>query len=282
MIRRFLSEIKIEHTLFALPFAYVGAILAAHGVPSVSKLVWITLAVLGARTSAMAANRYIDRDVDAHNPRTAKRGLVTGEISPKIMLRGIAGGLILLIVSAFALNPLCVALLPIAGLGILAYPFCKRFTWGTHFVLGAIDGFAPLGAFIAISNTISFSALVLFAAVTLWVAGFDIIYALMDHDLDVKQNIRSIPARFGIASAHTLPIALHLLVMLLLLALVPLAHPHPVYAIGVFFAAILVWYEHTLLTTVKDVFALNERIFNANMSFSLAFLATTVAGFTLK
>jgi 4-hydroxybenzoate polyprenyltransferase len=279
MIRRFLTEIRIEHTLFALPFAYVGAILATHGIPSMNKLAWITLAVLGARTAAMAANRYIDRDIDARNPRTAKRALVTGEISPKIMLWGIAGGLALLIVSAFVLNPLCVAFLPIAGLGIIAYPFCKRYTWGTHFVLGAVDGFAPLGAYIAIAGTISVSALALFAAVTLWVAGFDIIYALTDRDVDIAQNIRSIPAAFGVASAHALPIASHLLMIVLLLSLVPLSHPHPAYDLGIFFAAVLVWYERKLLTTMKDVYALNERVFNANMLFSLAFLTTTIAGF---
>jgi 4-hydroxybenzoate polyprenyltransferase len=282
MIRRFLLEIRIEHTLFALPFAYVGAVLAARGIPGLSKLTWITLAVLGARTAAMAANRYIDRDIDARNPRTAKRALVTGEISPKIMLGGIAGGLALLIAAAFSLNPLCVALLPVASIGIIAYPFCKRFTWGTHFVLGAVDGFAPLGAFIAIAGTITVPALALFAAVTLWVAGFDIIYALTDRDVDVAQNIRSIPARFGVASAHALPIVLHFFMIVLLLALVPLSKPHPAYDLGIFFAVLLVWYERKLLVTMKDVSALNERVFNANMLFSLTFLTTTVAGFTLK
>lgn len=282
MIRGFLTEIRIEHTLFALPFAYVGAVLATHGIPSASKLVWITLAVLGARTAAMAANRYIDRNIDARNPRTAKRALVTGEISPKIMLWGIAGGLALLITAAFALNPLCVAFLPIAGLGIIAYPYCKRYTWGTHFVLGAVDGFAPLGAYIAITGTITVSALALFAAVTLWVAGFDIIYALMDRDVDIAQNIHSIPATYGVANAHALPIALHLLMIVLLLALIPLSHPHPAYDLGILFAAVLVGYERKLLTTMKDVRALNERVFNANMLFSLAFLTTTIAGFALN
>ncbi len=129
MIKLFLREIRIEHTLFALPFAYVGAVLGARGLPSWPALLWITLAVVGARTAAMAANRYFDRDIDARNPRTARRALATGALSPAVMLWAIALGLVLLLLSAWILNPLCVKLLPIAAVGVLVYPLCKRFTW---------------------------------------------------------------------------------------------------------------------------------------------------------
>jgi 4-hydroxybenzoate polyprenyltransferase len=279
MIRALLREIRLEHTLFALPFAYVGAVLAAHGLPTLHQFVWITLAVLGARTAAMAANRYIDRDIDARNPRTARRALATGTLAPGVMLAAAAAGIAILILAAFQLNPLCVKLLPLAALGILAYPFCKRFTWGTHFVLGAVDGLAPLGAFIAVSGTVSLAALLVFAAVTIWVAGFDIIYALMDREIDVAQNIRSIPARFGESSGRRLPIALHATMILLLAGAGALAGVGPPYYLGVAFAAALTWYEDRLFGRSKNIFVLNERVFVSNMVFSVAFLATTLGGF---
>ena len=148
----FLREIRVEHTLFALPFAYVGAILAARGIPSLAALIWITLAVLGARTAAMAANRFLDREIDARNPRTARRALASGTLAPATMLWASAAGLALLLISAWMLNPLCVKLMPIAALLVVIYPLCKRFTWTTHFVLGAVDGLAPLGAYVGVAG----------------------------------------------------------------------------------------------------------------------------------
>jgi 4-hydroxybenzoate polyprenyltransferase len=278
MIPRILREIRIEHTLFALPFAYVGAVLAARGLPTLWQFIWITLAVLGARTAAMAANRYIDRDIDKQNPRTARRALATGELSPRVMLWTGIAGIALLVLSASQLNRLCVALLPLAALGILIYPFCKRFTWLTHFVLGAVDGFAPLGAFVAVSGTITPAALLVFLAVTIWVAGFDVIYALMDRDVDVEQNIRSIPARFG-AERRRLPILLHVAMVLLLALAGILAQVGPIYYAGVAFAALLAWYENRLFGLSKNLFVLNERVFVSNMAFSVSFLVTTVGGF---
>ena len=188
VVQLVLREIRVEHTLFALPFAYVGAVFAARGAPSLHAFVWITLAVLGARTAAMAANRYVDRDIDARNPRTARRALANGSLAPNVMLATAVLGIVLLVISAAQLAPICLRLLPLAALGIFAYPFCKRFTWGVHFVLGAVDGFAPLGAYIAIAGRISWASLLLFLAVTIWVAGFDIIYALMDRDVDLAQD----------------------------------------------------------------------------------------------
>jgi 4-hydroxybenzoate polyprenyltransferase len=274
-----LREIRVEHTLFALPFAYVGAIFGARGLPTLHAFVWITLAVLGARTAAMAANRYIDRDIDARNPRTARRALASGALAPGVMLGTAIAGIVLLVVAAAALGPLCLKLLPLAALGILAYPFCKRFTWGVHFVLGAVDGFAPLGAFVAVTGTISWSALLLLVAVTVWVAGFDIIYALMDRDVDLAQNLRSIPARFGARSGRVLPLALHVATALLLGAAGALAQVAPLYYTGVLFALLLAAYEYRLFDWAENVFVLNERVFVSNMIFSIAFLAATYAGF---
>lgn len=278
----FLRDIRLEHTFFALPFAYVGAVMAAHGFPTLWQFVWITLAVLGARTAAMAANRYFDRKIDAQNPRTAKRALASGALAPSVMLWAIAAGIGLLIFSAAMLNPLCLVLLPLAALGIILYPLCKRFTWSVHFVLGAVDGCAPLGAFVAVSGHVTVPALLLFLAVTVWVAGFDIAYALMDYDVDVAQGIKSVPVRFGKSSGRWLPIALHIVMAGVLWYAGWLAGAGIVYNIGVLLAIALVIYEERLFTMAKNVFVLNDRIFVTNMAFSVAFLATTLASYLVR
>ena len=278
----FLRDIRLEHTFFALPFAYVGAVMAAHGFPTLWQFVWITLAVLGARTAAMAANRYFDRKIDAQNPRTAKRALASGALAPSVMLWAIAAGVGLLIFSAAMLNPLCLVLLPLAALGIILYPLCKRFTWSVHFVLGAVDGCAPLGAFVAVSGHVTVPALLLFLAVTVWVAGFDIAYALMDYDVDVAQGIKSVPVRFGKSSGRWLPIALHIVMAGVLWYAGWLAGAGIVYNIGVLLAIALVIYEERLFTIAKNVFVLNDRIFVTNMAFSVAFLATTLASYLVR
>jgi 4-hydroxybenzoate polyprenyltransferase len=275
----FLREIRIEHTLFALPFAYVGAVLAARGIPAPAALGWITLAVLGARTAAMAANRLLDREIDARNPRTARRALASGALSPATMVWASIAGLALLLWAAWMLNPLCVKLVPIAALLLLTYPLCKRFTWTTHFVLGAVDGLAPLGAYIGIAGKITLPAILLFAAVTIWVAGFDIIYALMDVRVDEAQGIRSLPARFGEASGRVLPILLHVGMLVLLAGAGLLARAGPIYFLGVLSVAVLIMYEEYLFRSGANLFVINERVFISNMTFSVFFLITTVGGY---
>ncbi|HEV3195159.1 MAG TPA: UbiA-like polyprenyltransferase [Candidatus Cybelea sp.] len=275
----FLREIRIEHTLFALPFAYVGAILAARGIPSPAALGWITLAVIGARTAAMAANRFLDREIDARNPRTARRAVASGALAPTAMLWATAAGLALLFWAAFRLNPLCVKLMPIAVVLLLTYPLCKRFTWMAHFVLGAVDGLAPLGAYVGIAGKITLPAVLLFVAVTLWVAGFDIIYALMDLRVDRQQGIRSLPVRFGEASGHSLPILLHLGMLVLLAAAGMLAGAGGAYYLGVISVAALILYEEYLFRSGANLFVINERVFISNMMFSVLFLLTTVGGY---
>jgi 4-hydroxybenzoate polyprenyltransferase len=278
-LRIFLREIRIEHTLFALPFAYVGAILAARGLPSAATLGWITLAVLGARTAAMAANRLFDREIDARNPRTARRALASGTLPVSTMIWASVVGLTLLLLAAWMLNPLCVTLLPVAAVLLLVYPFCKRFTWLTHFVLGAVDGLAPLGAYVAVAGTITPAALALFLAVTLWVAGFDIIYALMDLCVDRAQGIRSLPARFGEGSGRVVPIVLHLAMLALLAGAGMLDGAGPVYYFGVAAVAVLIVYEEYLFRSGANLFVINERVFFSNMTFSVVFLATTLGAY---
>lgn len=276
-IKQFLDDIKIEHTLFALPFAYVGALLAQGGIPPARALIWITLAVIGARTAAMAANRLLDARLDARNPRTAGRALPSGKLSPAVMVWAAVIGLALLVLSAYELNPLCFALVPIGALAVVIYPLVKRFTWGVHFLLGAVDALAPLGAWLAITGRFEPGALLLFAAVTLWVAGFDILYALMDYDFDVREHVKSIPARFGVRSGRALPLLLHALVVATLVWVGWAAHARPPYWGGVLAGIVLLGYEVLLVRRQRDVFALNSAVFNANMAFSVVFFATTAA-----
>jgi 4-hydroxybenzoate polyprenyltransferase len=278
----FLKEIRVEHTLFALPFAYVGAVLAARGIPSWAQLFWITMAVLGARTAAMAANRYFDREIDARNPRTARRAVASGKLAPSVMIWAIFFGFALLLLCAWELNPLCVALMPVAAFGVLIYPLCKRFTWLTHFVLGAVDGCAPLGAYVAIAGTVSVGAFLVFFAVTVWVAGFDIIYALMDLSTDREQGISSLPARFGERSGRWLPLTLHVTMAMLLALAGIVSGAGAAYYAGVIVAVLLVFYEDRLFATAENLFVLNERIFTGNMAFSMLFLATTVSGYLFR
>jgi 4-hydroxybenzoate polyprenyltransferase len=278
----FLRDIRVEHTLFALPFAYVGAVMAARGLPSWWQLLWITLAVVGARTAAMAANRYFDRELDATNPRTAKRAVASGKLAPAVMVWAIVAGLALLVLAAAMLNPLCVKLLPLAALGAVGYPLCKRFTWTVHFVLGAVDACAPLGAYVAVAGRVDLPALLLFLAVTVWVAGFDILYALMDVKYDLASGMRSFPQAFGERSARMWPVLLHAVMTLALLAAGVLAHASWLYYAGVVLAVAVTAYEQRLIALAKDVFALNERVFLTNMAFSVGFLGTTLASYAVR
>ena len=281
-VKLFLRDIRVEHTLFALPFAYVGAVMAARGLPAWWQLLWITLAVIGARTAAMAANRYFDRDLDKLVPRTAKRAVASGALPASVMLWAIVAGIALLILSAAMLNPLCLRLLPIAAIGVIAYPLCKRFTWTVHFVLGAVDACAPLGAYVAVAGTITAPALLLFVAVTVWVAGFDILYALMDLDWDVDLGVRSFPVRFGVRNARLWPVLLHVAMTLALLGAGYLAHAGWLYYAGVALAAGVTFYEERLIALANNVFVLNDRVFLTNMAFSVAFLATTLASYVTR
>lgn len=276
-LRAFLRDIKPEHTLFQLPFAYAGALLAQGGVPPLRTLAWITLAVLGARTAAMAANRLLDARIDARNPRTAARALPSGALSPAVMIWAIVLGVALLTLSAAELNPLCLTLVPLGAAAVIIYPLAKRVTWGVHFVLGAVDALAPLGGWLAVTGRFSLPAVVLWLAVALWVAGFDILYALMDYDVDVRDGIGSLPARFGTDAARRMPLVLHALMLALLGWLGVMLHAHPAYWAGLFAGFLLLGYEASLIRGRSDVFALNTAVFNANMTFSVVFLVTTAA-----
>src|SRR5213080_621409 len=199
--RRFYSLVKFEHTVFALPFAYVGAFLAVDGVPTAHDLVWITVAMVGARSLAMGLNRLIDAGLDARNPRTARRELPAGLLSKAQVVLFCAGSLVVFLVAVYQLDPLVHWLWPIPVVGFVVYPYLKRWTWLCHLWLGAVDGLAPVGAWVAITNHVPWQAWLLGAAVALWVAGFDCFYALFDLDIDRAQGLHSIATRFGVRGA---------------------------------------------------------------------------------
>src|SRR5215212_4243084 len=199
--RRFASLVKLEHTVFALPFAYVGMLLALGEVPSASDWLWVTLAMVGARTLAMSLNRLIDAEVDARNPRTASRELPSGALSREAVVAFCVASLAVFLVAVWQLDPLVRWLWPVPVIGFVVYPYLKRFTWLTHLWLGAVDGLAPVGAWVAITGELPWQAWALGGAVALWVAGFDCFYALFDRELDVREGLHSIATRFGVGGA---------------------------------------------------------------------------------
>src|SRR6185295_4988715 len=210
-VRHFLDAIKFEHTIFALPFAYVAMVLAADGWPGWRVLIWVTLAMVGARTLAMSVNRLADRFIDARNPRTAGRHLPTGLLTSGQVATAAVASVALLFFSAWQLNPLCLALAPLAALFLIGYSYTKRFTWLSHWILGFTDGIAAAGGWIAVRAAFDAPALVLWFALTVWIAGFDLIYACQDVDFDRSRGLHSMPARFGIPAALTTARACHVL-----------------------------------------------------------------------
>jgi 4-hydroxybenzoate polyprenyltransferase len=280
MMRRlalFAGAVKVEHTVFALPFAYISMILAAGGWPGWHVLVWVTLALLGARTAAMSLNRLIDRAIDARNPRTARRHLPAGLLSTRDVAIGTIAGVALMFVSAWQLNPLCLMLAPLALVFLVGYPYTKRFTIASHWILGFTDGIAAAGGWIAVTGHFAPPAFILWFAVTFWIAGFDLIYACQDIDFDRREGLHSVPARFGTAVALRLAQFCHLLTVLALAALplfVPLSWP---YWVGLAIVAGLFIYEHSLVSPT-DLSRAGVAFFNVNGYISLIMLVSTVAG----
>jgi len=276
-----LSMIKFQHTLFALPFAFTGAILAAGGLPSGRQIGWILGAMVGARSAAMIFNRIADLEFDRRNPRTATRPLVTGELGLPFAWMALAASVLLFLVSAAMLNRLALVLAAPALLLVLSYSYAKRLSWLTHLHLGASLGLAPLGAWIAVRGSAGAAPLVLAAAVTLWVAGFDVIYGCQDVEFDARERLHSAPRRFGLARALLLSSALHALAVLLLLSLpllLPLGWP---YLAGVAGTAALLLYEHRLVKP-HDLSRVNQAFFTVNGCVSFLILAATAADLALR
>ena len=261
--RTTLEMIKIEHSVFALPFALMGALLAARGLPTARHLLWIVVAMVGARSAAMSFNRIIDRHIDLQNPRTAARALPAGTLSVRFAVSFAMVSCAVLIVAAYELNPLAFRLSPVALAILIAYSYTKRFTIFSHIVLGFCLGIAPAAAWIAVRGSLSRSVLLLTAAVTLWTAGFDIIYACQDIDFDRQAGLFSVPRRWGIGRALQLSSILHVLMAGFLLWLAVVEHLGWLSFLGIGVASLLLIYEHSLVKP-NDLSRLNAAFFNTN------------------
>jgi 4-hydroxybenzoate polyprenyltransferase len=279
-IKKFNRLIMFEHTIFALPYAYLGTFLASYSttgkLPSLYTLIWVTLAMVGARSAAMALNRLIDRKIDAKNPRTSNRELANKTMSIIEVILFTLGSLLLMAIAAYNLNILCFQLFPVALVILILYPYTKRFTWLCHIVLGIADALAPLGGWIAVTGNFDVPAFVLAGAVAAWIAGFDIIYACQDVEFDKKEGLYSIPARFGVRNALHISTALHI-VTLLLFSILPLfAQLGVVYYVGIAIVAILLLIEH-LIISPNDMSKIHTAFFTVNSYIALVAFAFTLA-----
>lgn len=265
-VRTFLDLVRFEHSIFALPFAYIAALTAMRADSrSVHwrQLALVTIAMVGARTFAMAMNRIIDRHIDARNPRTASRELVTGAVSLRAAWVGALLGLAVLLLAAAGLNLLCLLLAPIAAVVLAGYPYAKRFTWAPHAVLGIAQMIGPIGAWLAVTGEWSWAAVLLGAAVGCWIGGFDIIYALQDYRVDREIGVRSLPARFGPYVALATSRAAHYVTVLLLLWFGAVARLGWIWTAGVLVAAVALTYEQRLVKPT-DLSKVNRAFFTVN------------------
>jgi 4-hydroxybenzoate polyprenyltransferase len=270
--RLFASLVKVEHTVFALPFAYIGAFLAVDGVPRAHDLFWITAAMVGARSLAMALNRLIDAGIDARNPRTAGRELPRGVLRPWQVLVFSLASLAVFLVAVYQLAPIVRWLWPIPVAAFVIYPYLKRWSWVSHFWLGAVDGLAPLGAWAAITNELPWEAWALGGAVAFWVAGFDLFYALFDLDIDRAQGLHSLPARFGVGATFAGARLCHAATVACLVAAGLGLPVGALYWIGVAAVAGLLLYEHSLVSP-SDRRRLDMAFFTMNGVISVTFFA---------
>jgi len=273
-VRTTLEMIKIEHTLFALPFAFLGAVLAANGLPSARQLVWITAAMVGARSTAMAFNRIADREYDARNPRTSNRALPAGLLSVGFVWAFTLVSASLFFVAAAMLNRLTLMLAPVALASVLLYSFSKRWTLLSHLLLGWCLSIAPTGAWIAVRGALDSPVpLLLSLVVMLWTAGFDVLYACQDYDFDVQAGLHSIPKQFGIARALIIARLLHIGAFVALVALYWITHLGIFALIGVVATAALLFYQHRLVRS-DDLSKLNAAFFTTNAFVSLILFVT--------
>jgi 4-hydroxybenzoate polyprenyltransferase len=270
--RLFASLVKVEHTVFALPFAYIGAFLAVDGVPGAADLFWITVAMVAARSLAMALNRLIDAGIDARNPRTAGRELPRGALRPRQVALFCVASLAVFLLAVFQLEPIVRWLWPIPVVAFVVYPYLKRFSSLSHAWLGAVDGLAPVGAWAAVTNELPWEAWALGGAVAAWVAGFDILYGLFDLEIDRAQGLHSLAADFGVGPAFAAARTCHVATVGFL-ALAGLGLPvGALYWAGVAVVAGLLAYEHTLVSP-QDTRRLDMAFFTMNGVISVTFFA---------
>ena len=277
----YLRMIKIEHSVFALPFAFAGAILAQGGIPDLEKILWITVAMVTARASAFGFNRIIDRKIDALNPRTANREIPTGKIKLWEAVLFTVISIAIFIYSAWMLNPLCFKLSPIAISVLFVYSYMKRFTWACHFVLGLALALAPLGAWIAVRGSFDWEIIPMVLTVVFWLAGFDTLYALWDVDFDKKYNIYSIPRIFGVKKAIYLARLFHFIAWSFLVLTGLFFKLNIFYWLGMVVVAYLFIHEHRLVKP-HDLSKLDIAFFNMNGYISITVFLFTAAAVLIK
>jgi len=274
-LRIVLEMVKIEHTIFALPFAFMGAFLAARGLPRLTQIGWILVAMVGARSAAMAFNRLVDLPFDARNPRTANRALPKKMLTRKFVAAFIVASSALLVLAASRLNRLSLELSPVALGIVFFYSYTKRFTWFTHLFLGISLACAPIGAWIALRGSISLSPIILGLAVVLWVAGFDVIYSCQDVEFDKGASLYSIPKRFGVGAALWVSAALHLVMVGILGYLFWSEGLGSISFLGLAVVGLLLAYEHNLVRPA-DLSRANTAFFTMNGWISILLFTTTV------
>ena len=279
-VRVTLEMIKFEHSIFALPFALSGALLAVRGWPSGRQLFWLIVAMVGARSAAMTFNRIADLKFDKLNPRTKMRALPTGQLSLRFAAGFTVFACALLALAAYQLNPLAFKLSPAAVAILLGYSYTKRFTWLSHFVLGTCLGMSPVAAWIALRGDIAWSIVMLGAAVALWVAGFDIIYACQDVEFDRQHRLDSLPRRYGIAAALYTSLALHVVTLVLLVVVARTENLGWMALLGLGLVAALLAYEHALVKP-SDLSRVNAAFFTVNGYISVLFFVTWAADILL-
>ena len=273
--------IKWEHSIFALPFALCGAMLAAGGFPSLHQLLWIIVAMVAARSAAMAFNRWADAAIDAANPRTSTRALPAGHLSPAFVITFVIASSAIFVLAASQLNRLALLLSPVALLVLLLYSYTKRFTRWSHLVLGFALGIAPAAAWIAVRGNLDPRILLLTAAVTFWVAGFDVLYACQDYDFDRQTGLHSIPRYLGISGALWVARGFHLLMVGFLAALLVVFGLGMLAAGGVAVVILLLLYEHSLVKA-NDLSKLNAAFFTMNGVISVLFFVFVAADLLLR
>jgi len=244
--------VMFSHTLFSLPFALIGMIWAARGLPSAVTIFWILIALIGARNGANALNRIVDKNIDKKNPRTANRHMPKGLVKDYEVLAIVIFCFSIFIIAAYMLNPLCFMLSPVALFLFIIYSYTKRFTWICHIILGITCGGAPVGAWLAVTGKFALAPIVLGVIVTLWVAGFDIIYATQDIEFDRKVGLFSIPAKFGLNGALYISSLFHFIMILLLLSLYFIMNTGLIYLVGIFISAILLAFEHYIVSPSNE------------------------------
>jgi len=278
IVWRLVSFVKLEHTLFALPFAYVGALLAYRSsdeLPSWRELLWITLAMVGARSLAMGINRAVDREIDARNPRTAGRELPSGRLSLWQVAVFCLAALALLVLAAFQLAPIVRWLWPVPVVAFVVYPYLKRATWLCHFWLGLTIGLAPLGAWLAVGRSLILAPFALWIGVACWIAGFDLLYGLFDLEVDRAQRLHSFATRYGVPATFWAARILHLVTVVTLAVAGIVGEAGFVWGLGVVAAAALLLYEH-LIVSPGDLRRLNAAFFTANGVIAIVFLAFAI------